>query len=394
MNAPKLRFPSFAESGDRMESTLGELVTIRSGTSPSNFDLKEAGLYPFFKVEELNNCEKYQEKSRTYSDTNKGAIPKDSIIFPKRGAAIMTNKVRIAKQESLMDSNLMALIPAKEKLSHEYLYQFLLKEELHRIADTSTIPQINNKHIEPLKISLPSIQEQQKIASFLSAVDQKISLLTKKHDLLVQYKKGVMQKIFNQEIRFKDKGGKDFPGWENIPLSKILFERNELLEKDKGLEHVSLTVNGVVPKSNRYERDFLVNTDNKKYKVTRLGDICYNPANLKFGVISRNTYKDGVFSPIYVTFEVREQNLNFIDILLTRWDFINAALKYQQGTVYERMAVKPQDLLSILVEIPCLQEQEKIASFLGSIKQKIESLSSQLEQTKQYKQGLLQQMFI
>ena len=173
-------------------------------------------------------------------------------------------------------------------------------------------------------------------------------------------------------LRFKKDDGTSFPEWQEYPLSKLLKERKEKAIKDGTYEHVSLTKEGVVPKSERYERDFLVKSDDKAYKITRLNDICYNPANLKFGVICRNKYKEGIFSPIYITFETTPLVLpEFIEGLVTRTDFINYSLKYQEGTVYERMAVSPEDLLKIKVKIPCIEEQKKIVELLQAIDERI-----------------------
>jgi type I restriction enzyme M protein len=200
--------------------------------------------------------------------------------------------------------------------------------------------------------------------------------------LLKQYKKGVIKKIFDQVIRFKDDTGNNFEDWKEINLGRILKERKTYLTKGGELEHISLTVEGVVPKTARYERDFLVKSgEDKIYKITRLNDICYNPANLKFGVISRNKYGDGIFSPIYVTFEVQKQNIEFIEYLVTRKAFINKARRYEEGTVYERMAVKPSDLLRMTIKLPSLPEQQKIAEFLSAIDEKINLVNQQLEKT-------------
>lgn len=131
---------------------------------------------------------------------------------------------------------------------------------------------------------------------------------------------------------------------------------------------MSLTKEGVVPKSERYNRDQLVTHEDKKYRVTNLDDICYNPANLKFGVICRNTYGTGIFSPIYVTFKVVEGcDPSFVERLVTRRDFIQAALKYQEGTVYERMSVKPSDLLRSTVLLPACFEQHAIGTFFADL---------------------------
>ena len=100
-------------------------------------------------------------------------------------------------------------------------------------------------------------------------------------------------------------------------------------------------------KTDRYNRDFLVKDTDKQYKVTRINDICYNPANLKFGVITRNKVGTLIFSPIYVTFEVRNgYDPAYIELMVTNSDFVNKMLRFQEGTVYERMAVSSEDFLS------------------------------------------------
>ena len=147
---------------------------------------------------------------------------------------------------------------------------------------------------------------------------------------------------------------------------------------------------GIYGKTARYDRDFLVSTENKKYKVTHLGDLCYNPANLKFGVICLNTYGDAIFSPIYVTFEIdASSDPDFIGAYLTRWDFINRALKYQQGTVYERMAVSPEDFVSIKCCFPQKAEQTRLAEFITLLDNRISAQGKYVESLKKYKRGVV-----
>ena len=150
---------------------------------------------------------------------------------------------------------------------------------------------------------------------------------------------------------------------------------------------------GIYGKTARYDRDFLVSTENKKYKVTHLGDLCYNPANLKFGVICLNTYGDAIFSPIYVTFEIEASfDPDFIGAYLTRWDFINRALKYQQGTVYERMAVSPEDFVSIKCCFPQKAEQTRLAEFITLLDKRIAAQGKYVESLKKYKRGVNNQI--
>ena len=155
-----------------------------------------------------------------------------------------------------------------------------------------------------MPIFLPSNQEQEKIGDFFSKLDQQIELEEKKLELLEQQKKGYMQKIFSQELRFKDDNGNDYPNWAVVKLKDILSERKEYASKTENYPHATLSTSGITLKSDRYNRDFLVKDKSKKYKVTIMNDICYNPANLKFGVITRNRIGSVIFSPIYITFEV------------------------------------------------------------------------------------------
>ena len=189
-----------------------------------------------------------------------------------------------------------------------------------------------------------------------------------------------------------------FPGfdepWKVVVLGSILQERNEYSEKDGSYEHATLSKEGIYGKTARYDRDFLVSTENKKYKVTHYNDLCYNPANLKFGVICLNKYGDAIFSPIYITFEIdKEVDVDFLGANLTRWDFINRALRFQQGTVYERMAVSPEDFLSIQCWLPSKAEQIRISSLVQTLDQRIDKQEKLVEALKKYKRGVFEAVF-
>ena len=225
---------------------LGDFVTITSGESPSLYELKETGIYPYVKVEDLNNCSKYQITSREYSDNDRNVIPKGSIIFPKRGAAILNNKVRIAYLDILMDSNMMAITPKTCNINSEYLYYTIINEQLYRIADTSTIPQINNKHITPYRFCLPSIEEQNKIVATLNTWDTAIAKQTALIEKLTLRKHGLMQQLLTGKKRLKGFEGE----WKNIKLGSVadrITRKNE--EDNKNVVTISA------------QRGFVVQTD-------------------------------------------------------------------------------------------------------------------------------------
>ena len=179
-----------------------------------------------------------------------------------------------------------------------------------------------------------------------------------------------------------------------MSLSNYLTEINEYSEKDGTYPHVTLSTEGISEKSDRYDRDFLVKDDNKKYKVTHINQLCYNPANLKFGVICINRFGDGIFSPIYVTFKVKNIYLEYLELIVTSADFNRYSMKYQQGTVYERMSVSPEDLCKIKIVITDENKQKNISLTANILNKKISKLESELNDLMLIKSNLLNNMFI
>ena len=237
------------------------------------------------------------------------------------------------------------------------------------------------------KIILPSPDEQRRIAEVITTQDKVIEL---KEKLLLEkqlQKKYLMQQLLTGKKRLPGFDGE----WKKVKLKKLLKERKTYSPKGAEYPHVTLSTEGIYAKSERYDRDHLVKNDDKEYKITHRGDICYNPANLKFGVICMNNFGDAIFSPIYVTFKVVGKVCpEFLAAYLMRWDFINAVRKYEEGTVYERMAVKPEDFLKFEMMLPPYEEQVAIAEILIVADREIELLRQDLEQEKRKKTALMQ----
>ena len=168
---PELRFPGFTDAWEQRK--LGEFVKIISGDAPSTFI---SGSCIYVKVDDLNYSDRIQLSSSNLVNINPKAhlVNKGATIFPKRGAAIMTNKVRIMGKDGYLDTNMMALIP--EEIDKNFLFTFIQKTGLYKIADTSTIPQINNKHIEPYMIQVPNDKEQECVGVVFEKIDKIITL--------------------------------------------------------------------------------------------------------------------------------------------------------------------------------------------------------------------------
>lgn len=398
MNAPKIRFK---ESDDEWkEKKLNDIATFSKGKGISKESVNNSGRIPCIRYGELYT--KYNEEIETVtnftSDSNLIFSKTNDVIIPSSGETA----IDLATASCICTDTVVALggdiniIRTNENgLFLSYSLNNINRKKIAQLAQGISVMHLYNSHLSKLKINFPQKKEQNKIATFISLVAKRINLQEDKIDKLELYKKGIMQKIFTQDIRFKEDSGNKYSEWEEKRLSQLLHERNIKTTLNDKYEHVSLTKEGVVPKSSRYERDFLVRQDNKKYKITKFNDICYNPANLKFGVICRNKYNDAIFSPIYITYEVLDNySPLYLEYYLCRKEFINKVRKYEEGTVYERMAVKSSDFLKYKNEFPSRNEQNKIAKLLSSLDLIIEKEKTKYEQLKKLKKGLLQQMFV
>ena len=403
--SPQLRFEGFTDDweerklGDYSENTFG------GGTPKTGIDEYWTGDIPWIQSSDLKKEQLYNVQPSKFitDDAVKNSATK---LVPKNSIAIVTRvgvgKLALLPFEYATSQDFLSLSNLKvDKWFGIYSTYTMLQKELNNIQGTS-IKGITKPELLKKKMRTPSlIDEQSKIGTFFKQLDDIIALHQSKLDLLKEQKKGFLQKMFPKngakvpELRFA--GFAD--DWEDCKLEEVLRERNN--QQSQSLENplVSFTVEkGVTPKTDRYEREQLVVGDksSKKYKVTVLNDIVYNPANLKFGAISRNKYGNAVFSPIYITFVVNNDvtTPEFIEMFVTRNDFIKRALKYQQGTVYERQSVSPADLLSMVLYLPGKAEQEKIGSFFKQLDDTIDLHQRKLDLLKEQKKGFLQKMFV
>ena len=259
---------------------------------------------------------------------------------------------------------------------------------------------VSQEVLSDVEVNMPSSAEQVQIGEFLREIDRMISCFQRKYEVLTLSKRFYLQNMFPQNgemtprIRFA--GFTDT--WEHRKCGDVLVERNIQHPQSDEFPLVSFTVeNGVTPKTERYEREQLVRGDKKakKYKETRLNDIVYNPANLKFGAIARNKFGNAVFSPIYVTYEVRDTIAlpAFIEMTVTRESFIQNALQYQQGTVYERMAVNTDDFSTLDIMIPSKEEQAEIGQYFDDLDRIIALHQRKVAVLKSLKQFMLQNLF-
>lgn len=243
------------------------------------------------------------------------------------------------------------------------------------------------------KINIPSLPEQQKIADFLSSVDAKLAKLSRKKALLEDYKRGLMQQIFSQKIRFKQDDGSEFPEWEKVLLGNLFTERSEKSDGDNEL--LSVTMNeGVVKRSDIGQKDSS-SEDKSNYKKVYAGDIAYNSMRMWQGASGLSNY-DGIVSPAYtVVTPISSVFPMFFAYFFKYQPVINLFRRYSQGLTSDTWNLKFPAFSKIIVFIPeSKEEQQKIADFLSSFDQKIDVVAKQIGQLETFKKGLLQKLFV
>lgn len=397
---PKLRFKEFKEAW--IKELLGNLGTFKNGL---NKESKEFGFgNPFVNLMDIFGKTILEEGNfglvnSSHKDIETYNLVKGDVLFIRSsvkrsgvGEAILVARdlhktvysgflIRFRDNRNRLDLNFKTYCFSNARFRNELL----------SYATSSANTNINQDSLAQIKLYFPSLLEQQKIASFLSAVDEKIQQLTRKKELLEQYKNGVMQQLFSGKLRFKDENGKAYPKWEEKRLGDVISAKSEKHNPQKEtysyrcieLEHVSTNTGMLLGYVDSSSSASIKN----KFKK---GDVLFGKLRpyLKKYLIAPF---DGVCSSEIWVLSGKGITNEFLYRLIQTEYFIELA---NQSTGSKMPRAEWNVISSGAMKIPSLEEQQKIASFLSVIDSKIESVSIQIEQTQNFKKGLLQQMFV
>ena len=207
-----------------------------------------------------------------------------------------------------------------------------------------------------------------------------------------QRKKGVMQKLFNQEVRFKADDGNDFPDWEEKTLGNIFVERTE--RSVGGEELLSVTIaQGVIRQSDSDKRNN--SSENKSnYKVVKKNDLAYNTMRMWQGAEGVSEY-DGIVSPAYTIVAPKAgNNVKYFEIFFKQLSMLHLFQRYSQGLTSDTWNLKFPAFAKIKCQVPCEKEQDKIVNCISYLDDVIKKQKEILEKWQEFKKGLLQQMFV
>jgi type I restriction enzyme, S subunit len=404
---PKLRFPQYA--GPWKKGPIGKHIEFVSGVAlPGNEISEEKGGVAILRGINITegSVRHSPDIDRYYHGSLDGIdhllLKEGDLVLGMDGSKVGKNTAVISKEDegSLLIQRVARIRPTGTA-SIEFIYHHIFSYRFHDYVDvvntSSGIPHISGKQIRDFEVAFPTLPEQQKIAAFLGAVDRKIQQLKRKQELLERYKKGVVQQLFSQELRFKRPDGTNYPAWEEKPMSSFLVERNVKAPKSDRYPLMSFVAyKGVTPKVDRYDREFLVNDGTGKlYKQTELGDFIYSSNNLETGSIGLNNLGSASISPVYSIFRMKEScHPRFISEYLVRRSFLDKMVMYRQGVVYGQWRIHESDFLSIQEKMPTLEEQSRIAGFLMALDAKVAGVAQAVAAAEKWKRGLLQQMFV
>ena len=395
MAVPKLRFKEF--DGDWTLTTLNQLSTKIGDGIHATPKYDESGTIPFINGNNLVNGRiAINENTKRISSEEfqkYNQILSDRTLFLSINGTI--GNLAFYKNEKVLLGKSVCFINLKNDLDKKFIYLLLQSPQLTKTLNSeltgTTIKNLSLATVRNSEFYCPIEAEQTKIASFLSAVDEKISQLTQKHALLSQYKQGMMQKLFSQQIRFKADDGSEFGEWEEKELTDVA----EINPKAKKLPEnfIYIDLESVEKGQLLLQKNIeLKDAPSRAQRLLTKGDVLfqmvrpYQQNNYYF-----NLNGEYVASTGYAQIRTK-LNSKFIYYALHEKTFLDEVMNRCTGTSYP--AINSSDLSSIEIVIPCLEEQTKIANFLSSIDQKIEVVAQQIEQAKQWKKGLLQQMFV
>ena len=385
-NIPELRFPKF--NGAWKEKRLEDLFSeFKSGFGITSKKISENGNYPVYGGNGL----------RGYSDsyTHDGFY----LLIGRQGA--LCGNIKRSFGKAYISEHAIAC-KANDSSDTEWLAQRLDYYNLNRLSESSAQPGLSVNKLLRFKLFVPPLPEQQKIAFFFTAIDKKISQLTQKKTLLEQYKKGVMQKIFSQKIRFGDDNGQEFPKWEKKRLGEVLYEHLDKNDKNEFSEVFSVAKEkGVINQIEHLGRSFAAKSISH-YKLIYPHDIVYTKSptsDFPFGIIKQNmTGRTGVVSPLYGVFKPQAEELGFMlhNYFLSWVNTYNYLKPLVQKGAKNTMNINNDDFLNgAKLDLPTSHhEQIKIVDFIKAIDNKIDHTQTQIEKAELWKKSLLQKMFV
>ncbi|AJP64926.1 TPA: restriction endonuclease subunit S [Staphylococcus aureus] len=379
-NVPELRFPGF--EGEWEEKKLEDIIKVNSGKDYKHLDKGDIPVYG---------------TGGYMTSVSEPLSEIDAVGIGRKGTI---NKPYLLEAPFWTVDTLFYCTPKKET---DILFILSLFRKINwKVYDESTgVPSLSKQTINKINRFVPTNKEQQKIGKFFSKLDRQIELEEQKLELFQQQKKGYMQKIFSQELRFKDESGNDYPDWEEKELGEVA---DRVIRKNKNFESKKpLTISGqlgLIDQTEYFSKS--VSSKNlENYTLIKNGEFAYNKSysnGYPLGAIKRLTrYDSGVLSSLYICFSIKsEMSKDFMEAYFdsTHWYREVSGIAVEGARNHGLLNISVNDFFTILIKYPSLEEQRKIGDFFIKLDRQIELEEQKLELLQQRKKALLKSMLI
>lgn len=376
---PKLRFPEFNGNWDKKK--IGDIGDVKMCKRIFSEETTPNGEIPFYKIGSFGKvADAFISRELFENYKNRFSYPKIGDILISASGTIGRTVVYNGEEAYYQDSNIVWVENNNTLVSNEFFYYILQLVKFN--TEGGTIQRLYNSILKSTKFNCPKeLIEQQKIATFLTSVDERLTLLAQQKEKLELYKKGVMQQIFAQKLRFKGENGKDYPDWEEKKLGEILDYEQPTKYLVSDTEYDNKYSTPVVTAG----KTFILGYTNEKENIFPKENL---PVIIFDDFTTASQFVNFPFkaksSAMKILHAKEGQNIKFIFEVMQN-------IKFEVGGHGRHWISK---FANLYVDLPCLEEQQKIASFLSAIDVQIEGVNKKIEQTKLFKKGLLQQMFV
>ncbi len=395
MNAPKLRFK--ADDGSEYPEWKTEKIDSLVEDYYEKYDGKENIPVLTSSREGLLPQIKHFNREQVHDITDYNVIPKGYCTYRNRSDdGIFKFNINRDVTRGIV-SKFYPVFCCLKNTDTDFLIDYLnnnfnTKKKLSVISVGTSQTVLSNRNFHNLSILCPCLEEQHKIADFFSVLDQIIEKTQKEIDAWEKQKRGVMQVLFSQKLRFKADDGREYPEWEEKRLGDIFKERNERSQGNEELLSVTIG-NGVIHQLDTDKRNIAA-SDTSNYKIVHKGDLAYNTMRMWQGAEGVSEY-NGIISPAYTVLICDLDNYAYFYASLFKQEYmLNQFQRHSQGLTSDTWNLKYNHFSEIHVEVPCLQEQQKIADCLSAFDTVIDKSKQELAAYQKLKKGLLQQMFI
>ncbi|WP_320186891.1 restriction endonuclease subunit S [Macrococcoides caseolyticum] len=398
---PELRFPEF--SGEWEEKELNEIASFYKGKGISKRDISEEGVNCILYGELYTKYGYQINEIYSHTDLDEKSLfegLKNDVLIPSSGetAIDIATASNLNINNVYLGGDINVIRPIKEYNGHFISLSIngKNKKELSKLAQGKTVVHLYNNEIKKLKINIPSISEQQKIGEFFSKLDRQIELEEKKLALLEEQKKGYMQKIFSQELRFKDENGEEYPEWEEVVFSKLFKSK---IEKNNDLEFDKNKIISVAKM--QYKEDNNKDSSNeymKTYNKMRLNDIAFEgnkSKDYRYGRFVLNDIGDGIVSHVFIVFSpIMDFESSFMKYYINYEPIMGRKLLFATTSTLMMTSLKTNEFMNLSIRLPGINEQRKIGLFISTFNKKIETQNMKVSLLINMKKQLLNKMMI